>query len=1043
MISPRVFAVCLMLVWLSVKSSAAQDKLDSFKLNIEIINANNGLSQGMVRSIIQDKDGFIWFATKDGLNKYDGYRMVVYRNNPNDSLSLPDNYVTQLLEDSCGNFWVGTATKGLWLFDKQHEQFKKVRIKSSHEPLDNISQLLYCNGSLLIYSHAECYMLHAGLLKTIHQQKTSYEVIPNVDFSSLYTHTFRPHQPFKQWLIGAMTDNRVWFWEKDSITIFSYSKNTNQWSMQSQALSAYGIDESIYSLYVYEIPGKNEYLFKTNTGIYIVDGRQNKVIFSKTFELNSSLFLSKSIHEQCYYISNEHNNYELNTHTRTLKKINLNRQDMNLAGLCSYIDANHTLWIGMNGQGVIKIEERKQKFNSIPQINTHLIRDVKEYPMFISKNHPLQFHPNHLSFSECLPKDYLNKHNYGITSLIQAKDSVYWFKGSKNGTDYRFILSYDQRKGRMKEYQIINRYPRQFESMFCDSKNNIWMIYIHNDQHGRLRQLDKIHDTILSEFIFPIKHHLKEYPFVSEYWEDQQGFFWFATTQGLLSLDVEHKRWRHWKNIPSNHTTLSNDVLFSICPDPIHPNQYLWLGTNGGGLNRFDRATGKCIHFNEKDGLPNNVVYAIVSDRQHHLWLSTNKGISCFDPTLNSFINFREKDGLVGDEFNRYEYWKSPKGDLYFGGVNGFTYFNPEDVLQGNLLAPIKLTGLSIFNTPIEYQTNSKVLDAPISYAKHITLNYAQNMFAIEFAYLNFSSPDTKKYKYRLEGFSNNWIDNGTDNIAKFTNLAPGDYTFTVTGCNSSDLKYAPPASIRITILPPWWGTWWFRLSALAAVIGAIYALYRYRLQQALNIYELRNTIASDLHDEIGSTLSSISISSTIIQQSNPQDSPETKKLLQQISWNTDTMMEAMSDIVWTINTKNDRFENVVSRMRAFAYELLEPQGCAIHFYADEQLPRTKLDMLKRKNLYLLFKEAIHNIAKYSGCKNVWIELKKIQPRQIMLYIKDDGSGFDVHSKHAGEIHFGGNGMANMKLRAQQMKSILHIHSSPGQGTEITLYLTI
>ncbi len=1042
MIRVKLSFCFFLLFLLSTKGILAQQTMDSIKLNLETITINDGLSQGMVRSIIQDQEGFIWFATKDGLNKYDGYRMVVYRHDPNDSLSLPDNYVTQLVEDAEGNFWVGTATQGLCLFDKKNEQFKQIRIKSPDEPIHNIEQLIYKDGSLLIHSHAKCFLLNAELLHSIRSRKGNIEIIPTIDFAQLYNHQFRPQQKFKKAFIGAVSDHSFWFWEGDSIAIFKSSENLKDWTLTVRPTTYYGINEPVFSLSVNEIPKIQKCLIRANSMFINYNLRQQKIEFSKTFEQNFSIFISLSINTNCYYISNEHKNFEFNTVSNELKTVSINRQDIHLAGLSSCIDNNHTLWIGMNGQGVIKIEERKQKFHSNFQINSHLIRDVKENPTFTSNTLLLEYDPQINAMLPWKLNGYLKKKKYGITTIIQDKNSQYWFKGGILGTDTRFILSYNKQSGAMKEYHIINHYPKQFESMFCDSKNNIWMIYDHDDQHCRIRELDKTHDTILNEFVFPVKNILKEYSFVSDHWEDRHGVFWFATTQGLFSLDAAKNRWQLWKNNLHDTSSLSNDVLFSICPDPGMPDNYFWLGTNGGGLNRFEISTGKCIHYDEKNGLSNNVVYGILSDRQHNLWLSTNKGLSCFNPTLQSFFNFREKDGLVGDEFNRYEYWKSPNGDIFFGGVNGFTYFNPEEVLKGSQVASIKLTGLSVFNNPVSYQPNSALLDAPISYAKHITLTDEQNMFTIEFAYLNFASPDTKKYKYMLQGFNKDWIENGTDNSAKFTNIAPGTYTFIVTGCNSRDMKCALPASIIITILPPWWGTWWFRLLAFSVVIFSIYAFYRYRLRQALNIYKLRNSIASDLHDEIGSTLSSISMSSTIIQQTMKQQSPETEILLQQISTNTDNMMEAMSDIVWTINTKNDRFDNIVSRMRAFAYEILEPCGCVIHFYSDELLNQNKLDMLKRKNLYLLFKEAVNNVAKYSACHNVWIEIKRNENQQIILSIKDDGIGFDMQSKNETAEHvnaFGGNGMSNMNLRAQQINAELKINSSKGNGTEIVL----
>lgn len=229
----------------------------------------------------------------------------------------------------------------------------------------------------------------------------------------------------------------------------------------------------------------------------------------------------------------------------------------------------------------------------------------------------------------------------------------------------------------------------------------------------------------------------------------------------------------------------------------------------------------------------------------------------------------------------------------------------------------------------------------------------------------------------------------------------------------------------------------------LVTIIGLI-IFYRYKLKQSKNIEKMRNRIASDLHDEIGSTLSSISLSSTIIQNKlNENDSP-IKPLLNQISQHTDSMMEAMSDIVWSINTKNDRFDNIINRMRAFAIELLEPKGCNILFEAEDNLNDIKLDPSQRKNLYLIFKEAINNTAKYAECKNIWINFIK-QHNRLILKIKDDGVGFEnatqINSNAA--YNFGGNGLKNMKKRAEEINAIFTLNSYAGLGTELKLEIKI
>ena len=224
---------------------------------------------------------------------------------------------------------------------------------------------------------------------------------------------------------------------------------------------------------------------------------------------------------------------------------------------------------------------------------------------------------------------------------------------------------------------------------------------------------------------------------------------------------------------------------------------------------------------------------------------------------------------------------------------------------------------------------------------------------------------------------------------------------------------------------------------------GGVYSLYKYRLRQVTKLYGLRNRIASDLHDEIGSTLSSISLSSTIIQQKLNGQNGDVTKLLQQVSKNTNDMMEALSDIVWAINTRNDRFDNVVNRMRAFAIEVLEPAGIKMQFEVSPELANVHLDMQQRKNLYLVFKEAVNNIAKYAACQNVYIQLKKKDAKKLVMEIVDDGKGFQIDTVRANEMSLSGNGIRNMQKRAEELNGTFQLHSVPGQGVKLQLSFNV
>ncbi|HEY3386394.1 MAG TPA: triple tyrosine motif-containing protein, partial [Saprospiraceae bacterium] len=512
-----------------------------------------------------------------------------------------------------------------------------------------------------------------------------------------------------------------------------------------------------------------------------------------------------------------------------------------------------------------------------------------------------------------------------------------------------------------------------------------------------------------------------------------------------------------WKTFQVDHTredALSNIHVLTICPDPKEPAKYLWIGTDGGGLNKLNISTGTFTHYSTSNGIPNNVIYAVQSDVHNNLWLSTNLGLCRFDPVSEEVWSFTIEDGLPGNEFNRMEYGKGSDGRLYFAGVEGVISFDPEDFYRTSSSSPIVINRLKLSNKEVRYSAGISGelkgdyhLSAPLELSQQLTFPYTERMITLGFSLLDFTNPDGNKYRYKLEGFNEEWIDAGDLNEAVFTNLSPGTYKFMVSGCNSNNI-WSDPASLQLIIRPPWWATWWFRSILFMLVAAGVYGFYQYRLQQAMKIQHLRNRIAADLHDEIGSTLSSISLAGTVIQHKLKGKYQEVDGLLNKINNNTQTMMEAMSDIVWAVNTRNDRFDQILHRMRAFAVEILEPKDVMVHFEVNPHVIPLLLDMQQRKNLYLIFKEVIHNAAKYAQSNNVWVNLNYTYGK-LLMEVRDDGVGFEVDPIHNAKLtrntietfssSKGGNGIRNMFQRAVELKGKLEIQSSPGEGTKVSL----
>lgn len=530
---------------------------------------------------------------------------------------------------------------------------------------------------------------------------------------------------------------------------------------------------------------------------------------------------------------------------------------------------------------------------------------------------------------------------------------------------------------------------------------------------------------------YPIELNVFPYDFLQCIYEDD-GFIWLGSVAGLFRLNTKTNYIKHYRYQQSDTASLSNNLVLSLCNDIQQPQAYLWVGTRGGGLNRLDKRTGTFTRYTIKDGLPNNVVYGILPDEKGNLWLSTNKGLSQFNLKTKRFRNFDVSDGLQSNEFNRYAYCKTNEGLLVFGGMNGINYFDPDDM---EALEPpnVLLTDFRLFNRSVDFKKPGAPITKDISFTNTIVLRHKQNVITFQFAAIDYRNGGNARYRYRVLGFDEDWIYSGTKHEATYTNLDPATYRFVVEGSFDDVAWSRQPTALTLIIIPPWWRSWWFYGLAASITFSITYVLYRYRLAQLMKLERVRNRIARDLHDEVGSSISTIAIYSKIVREHLGSASFNNEPLLNKITDNANEIMEAMSDIVWNINTKNDAFGQIIIRMREHAHQLFEAKGYTLHLEFDEALNSMKLEMEKRRDFYLIYKEALNNIAKYANGKNVWVSLGT-HNAQTHLTIRDDGQGFDIET-----IRKSSNGLTNIKFRTTTLQGNIKIISAPGEGTEIRL----
>ena len=507
---------------------------------------------------------------------------------------------------------------------------------------------------------------------------------------------------------------------------------------------------------------------------------------------------------------------------------------------------------------------------------------------------------------------------------------------------------------------------------------------------------------------------------------DSKERVWIGSWGGGLSLyDSSNNNFRRFLHDPNLPESICGNIIHSLYETGDSTSKTLWVGTSSGlsYMNIGDSISGTFNHLFINDGLPSNVIYGILEDNSGNLWISTNYGICKFNPKARTFKNYNYKDGLQSNEFNAGAYLKLKSGELLFGGINGFNSFFPNSIKESNFAPAVVIKTFSIFD---EKQNLASLVDSTHA----IKLSFRENFFSFEFAALDFAQPASNKYMYLLDGVDKEWIDAGTRRYASYTNIDPGNYVFRVRGTNSDGVWSLNEASLRIIIAPPYWRKTWFQVLVIAAIAFILYNLHRYRIRRLLEIERLRIRIASDLHDEIGSSLTRIAIHSEQIQSS--QDENRIVSSSKKIGTISMEVISTMSDIVWSIDARNDSMNDLLERIYDFTLNTLSVQDVKVSFVQKGLDKSKKIKINYRQNIYYILKEVINNIVKHSSASEVNISAVNDE-KNFIMQIHDNGKGFDPTQKQSG------NGLKNMQMRAERIGGKLTI--STNNGTHIKLIM--
>ncbi|MEQ9234287.1 two-component regulator propeller domain-containing protein [Coleofasciculus sp. E2-BRE-01] len=824
-----------MSVALPVKPCAAENN----SIKFEHITTAQGLSQSGIRAIIQDSQGFMWFGTEYGLNKYDGYRFKIYQYNERDSNSLSDNFINSLYEDEFGTIWIATDGGGLNKFDRETESFIHYTSDSNNPNSlsGNCVMSIYEDKSDTIWVGTDGGGLNKFNRDT--EQFTHYNY--NIDEpTSLSNNTVLSIYEDKSGTLWVGTDggglNKL---NRSTGQFTHYKHNPDDSSSLSDNTVLYIYEDSHGRLWIGTLNGGINQL-KRETGQFIHYQHdpinQNSVSHNTVGSITEDKFGNLWLATSSWYGNSYGKKLDkLNPETEQFTHYSNDKTNFNSLNdtvfVSLLIDSSEILWIGTGFGGVNKLDQKSPKFihHKYDPYNLNSISD----------NHILSIHEDSSGLIWIgTDSGGLNKFNRQAEKFTHythdpknpnslSSDNVWSIYEDRNGTLWvgtfgGGLNKFNRQTGEFTHYAHDPNNPK--------SLNHITVSSIYEDREGTFwigtfgGGLDKF-DRQTEEFTHYLHNpndpnSLSDNSVLSIY-EDNSGTLWITTLNGGLNkFDRETEKFTRYTHDPNNPNSLSYDRVLSINE---YPAGTLWIGTYGGGLNKFDIATETFTHYTENDGLPSNSVVGILADDNGNLWLSTGNGLSKFNPEVETFRNYDVGDGLQGNEFDGVKaYAKTKDGAMLFGGLNGFNLFYPDQVKDNPYIPPIVITDFRIFDQTVK-------LNPAISIAKEIKLSYKDKFFSFKFAALDYTNPEKNQYAYKLEGFDQDWIYSGTRRYASYTNLDPRTYTFRVKGSNNDGVWNEEGTSVTITIIPPPWKTGWAYTLYGIAIFGAIYGYVQWK----------------------------------------------------------------------------------------------------------------------------------------------------------------------------------------------------------------------
>jgi ligand-binding sensor domain-containing protein/two-component sensor histidine kinase len=1022
--------VYLLLLLFLIQPARAQRGLAFIRFSTE---DGIGLSSNVVYSMYQGSKGFMWVGTANGLQRFDGRKFIQFSTAGPESEPMPYTMAAQIMPVDSGKLLVSFPLQHEFgIFNPRSFKYKKTNLRNQL-PItaraefklwrDNQGQLLLnISGRELLMYHQQ---QNAFLPYTVYNVPKGWRINLNGFFDDakknqvwlacdsglvIYDRASRqtwsrhnnPHNLpiFKQ---PKLQDHitEVYIDRKRRIWLFSWPS----WAGVSRRQYKFCLD-STGSRFLHQdtlglnlpIEGYTEYhgIFEPKEGgmwvyglgvLLNYDMASGRFLLHRNTDVASSLSVDyNAVHQimqdkdGALWIATDRGLYFTGYDDDSFATTNVifarQREQTSFTDLLQMPNGDY--WLSSWGSGIHSLS-----------------KELMTVPNHVYKQKPEDQLPKNIAAEAYLP----------WTLCLEPRSTKVWI-----GCNKGILIIHDtvKKTTRYLQPEACNKSTIRF--IGADAKNRLWL----GTQAGRLVKWEKGRFTVVQDIG----------TIIYKIFFDKSGIIWLATHEkGLYAIDPESSR------ILQHYTSeKGKGKLFSNTGTDIEQLNDSTIVYGAGALNFINKKTGAVRIIEYGKGLPSNTVKRLRMDNTGFLWIITSNGLCRYNPRNDRITTYGRSDGiLLAEQTGATDYF-DVQGRLLFAGQNALIMFNPASYSNSKPPADVTITDFRLFN---QFLPADSLAQLP-----EIRLDHNQNTFAIHFASLSYMQRNKLAYYYKMNGIDKGWnLADGSD-VVNFQLLPPGWYTFQVYCETIEGIRSKNITTLEFYIRPPYWHTKWF-WSCIVFLAGLFtYFIHNLRVNRLLAVEKLRNRVARDLHDDMGSTLSTINILSSMAKTKMHTDTVKTSEYLSKIGDNSQRMMEAMDDIVWSIKPTNDSMQRIAARMREFATSVLEAKDIGINFLVQEEVFYVKLNMEARRDFFLLFKEAVNNAAKYSKATAVSVKLE-LRHRTLMLTVQDDGEGFDVATADSG------NGLGNMHKRADSMNGKVRIQSAPQIGTTVIVTIPL